>query len=50
MSNFKKSKSKANYLYYLTAKGLTEKTKLTIGFMKQKIKEYDELQKELNIN
>ena len=50
MSNFKESKSKTNYLYYLTPKGLTEKTKITIRFMKQKIQEYDELQKELNID
>lgn len=48
MSNFKKSKSKTNYLYYLTPRGFTEKTKITLRFMKQKMQEYDELQRELN--
>ena len=36
-----------NYIYILTPKGVTLKTKLTINFMKRKFKEYEELQKEL---
>ena len=36
-----------NYFYVLTPEGITEKTKLTINFMKRKMKEYDEL-KELD--
>ena len=32
----------------LTPKGITEKTKLTINFMKSKMKEYEELKKEIN--
>ena len=36
-----------NYFYILTPQGIAEKTKLTINFMKRKIKEYDELKKEL---
>ena len=47
MKNFSKNKSKLNYVYILTPKGITEKTKLTIRFMKRKMKEYDELKKEL---
>tara|TARA_B100001559_G_C15979386_1_gene384771 strand:- start:194 stop:520 length:327 start_codon:yes stop_codon:yes gene_type:complete len=39
--------SKNNYLYILTPKGLTKKTSLTVNFMKRKMKEYDELKKEL---
>ena len=31
----------------LTPKGLSQKTQLTINFMKRKMKEYDELKKEL---
>ena len=46
ISNYKKSKSKFKYLYLITPKGLTEKTKLTIKFMKLKMKEYDELRQE----
>ena len=44
--NFKKNNSKLNYLYILTPKGISEKTKLTIKFMNLKMKEYDELKKE----
>ena len=47
IKNFKKNPNKINYLYVLTPKGATEKTKLTINFMKRKLKEYDELKKEL---
>jgi EPS-associated MarR family transcriptional regulator len=47
IENFKKNPNKINYFYVLTPKGISEKTKLTINFMKRKIKEYDELKKEL---
>ena len=47
IKNFKKNKSKLNYFYVITPKGITEKTQMTIRFMKQKIKEYDELKFEL---
>ena len=43
-----KNPNKLNYIYILTPKGVSEKTKLTINFMKKKMKEYDELKKELN--
>ena len=47
IENFKKNPNKMNYFYILTPQGIAEKTKLTINFMKRKIKEYDELKKEL---
>ncbi len=47
ISNFKKSKSKSKYLYVLTPKGISEKTRITLVFMKNKMREYDELKKEL---
>ena len=47
ISNFKKNPHKLNYIYVLTPKGFSEKTKLTINFMKRKMNEYDELKKEL---
>ena len=50
INNFKKNKRKLNYLYILTPKGVSEKTRITINFMKQKMKEYDELQSELKEN
>ena len=47
IKNFEKNPNKLNYIYVLTPKGIAEKTKLTINFMKQKMKEYDELKEEL---
>ena len=47
VDNFIKSKKKGKYIYILTPSGISQKTKLTINFMKKKIKEYDELKREL---
>ena len=47
IKNFKKNPNKINYIYTLTPKGISEKTKLTINFMKRKMQEYDELKSEL---
>ena len=47
IKNFKKNPQKINYIYVLTPKGISQKTKLTINFMKRKMKEYDELKSEL---
>ena len=44
----KKNPNKLKYIYVLTPKGMSEKTKLTLNFMKRKFKEYEELQKEIN--
>ena len=47
MENFGKNPNKINYIYVLTPRGITEKTKLTLNFMKRKMREYDELKKEI---
>tara|TARA_B100000378_G_scaffold257895_1_gene236684 strand:+ start:103 stop:402 length:300 start_codon:yes stop_codon:yes gene_type:complete len=47
LKNFQNNKNKINYVYILTPRGLAIKTKLTVNFMKRKMKEYDELAKEL---
>ena len=47
MKNFEKNPNKINNIYVLTPRGITEKAKLTVNFMKRKMKEYDELKKEL---
>ena len=47
IKKFKQNPKKLNYFYIITAAGISEKTKLTINFMKRKMKEYDELKKEL---
>ena len=48
IQNFKKNPKKLNYVYVLTPKGITAKTKMTLNFMKRKMDEYDQLKKELN--
>ena len=47
IKNFEKNPHKERYLYILTPKGIYHKTKLAINFMKLKMKEYDELKKEI---
>ena len=47
IKNFQKNPNKLNYVYVLTPKGIAEKTKLTVNFMKTKMREYDELKAEL---
>jgi len=47
ISNFKNNQNKVGYIYILTPKGIAEKTKLTLNFMKRKMREYDELKNEL---
>ena len=51
IKNFKKKTNKINNIQYvLTPQGISERTKLTVNFMKRKMKEYDELKKELKNN
>tara|TARA_Y100000294_G_scaffold153601_1_gene152613 strand:+ start:170 stop:469 length:300 start_codon:yes stop_codon:yes gene_type:complete len=47
IKNIKKNPKKLNYIYILTPKGVSEKTKLTLNFMRRKIKEYDKLKREV---
>jgi len=45
---FKKTPNKIGHIkYVLTSQGISLRTKLTINFMKKKMKEYDELKMEL---
>ena len=51
LQNFQKKTNKISYLQYvITPKGISERTKLTVNFMKKKMKEYDELKMELKKN
>ena len=47
IKNFKMNPKKINYLYILTPKGISTKTRLTINFMKKKMQEYDQLKSEI---
>ena len=50
IQNFKKNPNKISYTYILTPKGVKTKTKLAINFMNRKMREYEELKKELEKN
>ena len=45
--NFRKSQQKLGYAYFLTPKGLEEKGKLAIRFLKRKIAEHEEIKKQI---
>tara|TARA_Y100000816_G_scaffold258617_1_gene213598 strand:+ start:220 stop:522 length:303 start_codon:yes stop_codon:yes gene_type:complete len=47
INNFRKNKNKINYFYALTPKGINYRIKLTLKFMDKKMKEYDDLKKEV---
>jgi len=49
IDNFQKKKNRIKYIQYMiTPKGISERTKLTVDFMKRKMKEYDDLKRDLN--
>ena len=48
VGNFSKNSNKSIYLYLLTPQGISEKTKLTAGFLKSKMVEYHALKKEID--
>ena len=41
INNFSKNPNKLGYDYILTPKGVAAKTRITLNFMKRKMKEYD---------
>tara|TARA_B110000027_G_C15974551_1_gene235824 strand:+ start:312 stop:611 length:300 start_codon:yes stop_codon:yes gene_type:complete len=47
IKNFKNNTNKVRYIYILTSKGISIKTKLTLDFMRRKMIEYDELKREI---
>jgi EPS-associated MarR family transcriptional regulator len=48
IKNFNLQKKKIQYIkYVLTPKGILERSRLTVNFMHKKLKEYDELKKEM---
>ena len=46
-NNFKNSASKRAYVYVLTPRGLEEKARISVGFLKRKLQEYDALKLEI---
>ena len=47
--NFRKSGSKAAYLYVLTPKGIAEKLLLATAFLGRKVEEYEVLRQEIEV-
>lgn len=45
--NFRNSKNKMAYLYYLTPSGVEKKAKITYHFLKRKMVEYGKLEEEI---
>ena len=48
ITSFKQNPNKVGYVYFLTPRGIEEKTKLTFSFLKRKVIEYEILKKEIN--
>ena len=48
LSNFSRNPNKVSYIYLLTPKGIEQKTKLTILFLKRKIEEFEILKDEIS--
>lgn len=47
IKNFKNNPNKSYYVYLLTPKGISHKSKMAYFFMKQKAREYEQLKKEV---
>ena len=46
--NFKNSNNKSAYIYLLTPKGIEEKSRITLHYLKRKIDEYEKLRTEID--
>jgi len=47
--NFYKHEKKTAYIYFLTPKGIEEKTKVTYRFLQRKINEYESIKAEIKV-
>ena len=47
VDNFRQNESKRAYLYFLTPKGIKEKARVTVRFLRVKLHEYDTLKREV---
>lgn len=48
VGNFTRSYNKLNYVYFLTPKGVAEKTAVTLRFLKHKQMQYERLKQEID--
>jgi EPS-associated MarR family transcriptional regulator len=49
VNNFRNNANKRAYLYLLTPKGIDEKARVTLQFLKVKLNEYESLKRELEV-
>ncbi|MBW1895860.1 MAG: MarR family EPS-associated transcriptional regulator [Deltaproteobacteria bacterium] len=47
VNRFKSAKNKIPYAYVLTPKGLEERARVTVSFMKRKIAEFEEIERQI---
>ncbi|HXI13954.1 MAG TPA: MarR family EPS-associated transcriptional regulator [Thermoanaerobaculia bacterium] len=47
--NFKNSRNKLAYMYYLTPAGVEEKSRVTFQFLRKKLAEVEQLQEEIEV-
>ena len=47
LKNFARSKTKSNYIYELTPRGIRAKAALTVSFLERKRQEYEDLRQEI---
>ena len=49
INNFRKANNKLAYAYLLTPRGIEEKTQITVSFLQRKMREYGDLQREIEV-
>ena len=49
IDNVRKASNKLAYAYLLTPRGIEEKTRITVGFLQRKMREYGDLQQEIEV-
>lgn len=49
INNFRNSENKLSYAYLLTPRGVEQKARMTVEFLQTKIREYERLQKEIQV-
>ncbi len=48
VKRFQKARARKAYMYTLTPKGIEEKGRITIQFLKRKLREYEEIKRQIN--
>ena len=48
VNRFKGSNNKLKYIYVLTPRGLEEKARITLSFLRRKMKEYEEIKRQIH--